>query len=97
MPKADWRSPAEYEDRRFLDAPGFAYEFLARDEAFQRDRRKLDRDAERNRLDPADADAFARRWGLRFRATVRQRRRSAPRPVDTRGAPDRHYGHRVSA
>lgn len=93
MLKADWRSPDDYEDRRFLDAPGFAYEFLTRDEAFQRDRRKLDRDAERTPLDPADADAFARRWGLRFRANVRQQRRPAPRLVDTRCASDCHYGH----
>ena len=28
MPRAEWRSPAAYEDLRSLDAPGFAWEFL---------------------------------------------------------------------
>jgi len=55
MPKADWRSPEAYEEWRSLDAPGFAYEFLARSDEFQRERRKLDRDTERNRLDPLES------------------------------------------
>lgn len=97
MPKADWRSPEAYEDRRSLDAPGFAYEFLARNDEFQRERRKLDRDAERKQLDSNDADAFARRWGLRFRAAIRQRHRPAPRALDAGGAPDGHPAHRPSA
>ncbi len=97
MPKADWRSPDAYEEWRSLDAPGFAYEFLARSDEFQRERRKLDRDAERNRLDPVDADAFARRWGLRFRASVRQRHRCTRRALDPCGAPDGHPAHRPSA
>lgn len=90
MPKANWRSPEVYEECRSLDAPGFAYKFLARSDEFQREHRRLDRAAERDRLDPVDADAFARRWGLRFRAGVRPRHRCSTRSLDSRSAPDGH-------
>ena len=42
MPRAEWRSPAAYEDLRSLDAPGFAWEFLSRNPAFESDRRRLE-------------------------------------------------------
>lgn len=67
MPRADWRSPAAYEDLRSLDAPGFAWEFLRRNRTFQRDRTKLEQAAERGPLSADDLDGFARRWGVRFR------------------------------
>ena len=35
MPRAEWRSPAAYEDLRSLDAPGFAWEFLSRNSGFR--------------------------------------------------------------
>ena len=66
MPGADWRSPAAYEHLRSLDAPGFAWEFLRRNSAFQRDRRKLELAAERGALSADELDRFARRWGVRF-------------------------------
>ena len=66
-PAADWRSPAAYEHLRSLDAPGFAWEFLRRNRAFQRDREKLEQAAERRVLSADELDGFARRWGVRFR------------------------------
>jgi len=97
MPKADWRSPEPYEDRRSLDAPGFAWEFLARNDEFQRARRKLDRAAEHKQLDPNDADVFAREWGVQFRGDVRERHRPAPGVVDPGRAADGHTAYRPSA
>jgi hypothetical protein len=66
MPGADWRSPAAYERLRSLDAPGFAWEFLRRNSAFQRDRQRLELAAQRGVLSADDLDGFARRWGVRF-------------------------------
>ena len=67
MPRAEWRSQAAYDDMRSLDAPGFAWEYLRRNSDFQQHRRKLERAARRGVLNQAEADAFARRWGVRFR------------------------------
>lgn len=67
MSPADWRSPAGYEELRSLDAPGFAWEFLRRNPDFERERANLERAARRGALNSADADAFARRWGVQFR------------------------------
>jgi hypothetical protein len=67
MSRADWRSPGAYEELRSLDAPGFAWEFLRRNPDFQQDRGKLERAARRGVLNQAEADAFALRWGVRFR------------------------------
>ena len=81
MSRADWRTPGAYEELRSLDAPGFAWEYLRRNSDFQQDRMKLERAARRGVLDQAEADAFARRWGVRFR----RRRRHDPfarGPVD---------------
>jgi len=66
MSRSDWWSSGAYEDLRSLDAPGFAWEYLCRNPGFTKARRTLERAAERGALDPAAADAFARRWGLRF-------------------------------
>ena len=76
MGRADWRSPGAYEELRSLDAPGFAWEYLRRNPDFLRERRKLERAARRGVLDPAEVDAFSRRWGVRFR---RHRRGKPPR------------------
>ena len=92
MSRADWRTPAAYEELRSLDAPGFAWEYLRRNSDFQQDRRKFERAARRGVLDQAEADAFARRWGVRFR---KRRRNNQPqlRSMDRgrpakRGRPD---------
>jgi hypothetical protein len=66
MSGADWRSPAAYEDLRSLDAPGFAWEFLRRNRAFQQHRKRLEHAAEQGVLSADELDGFARRWGVRF-------------------------------
>jgi len=73
MSRADWRTPGAYEELRSLDAPGFAWEYLRPNSDFLQDRRKLERSARRGVLDQAEADAFARRWGVRFRKRRRDK------------------------
>ena len=76
MSRADWRTPGAYEELRSLDAPGFAWEYLRRNPDFQQHRRKLERTARQGVLNQAEADAFARRWGVRFR---KRHRNNQPR------------------
>ena len=78
MSRADWRSPADYEDLRLLDAPGFAWEFLSRNPDFKRDCKRLELAASRSPLSAAELKSFAQRWGVRFRNTQIRRRRQAP-------------------
>jgi hypothetical protein len=67
MSRAYWRSPGTYAELQSLDAPGIAYEYLKRDPEFLEDQERLRKATRTDSLDPAEADAFARRWGLRFR------------------------------
>jgi hypothetical protein len=92
MSHADWRAPGAYEDLRSLDAPGFAWEYLRRNADFQRQRKKLERAARQGLLNQAEADAFTRRWGVRFRERYRDKQRrpgsmGGARPTK-RGRPD---------
>ncbi len=80
-PQIDWRSTAAYEDKRLLDGPGFAYEFLSRNPEFVRHHQQLSRALSRKALTPKARQAFARRWGLRFRRT-RVRLEDPDDPVD---------------
>jgi hypothetical protein len=84
MPRADWRSTAPYDDKRKLDAPGFAFEFLRRNAEFVKDHERLARLASRNALSRKSRETFARRWGVRFRE-VRARRQAANDPLDGDG------------
>jgi hypothetical protein len=84
MPRADWRSTAPYDDKRKLDASGFAFEFLRRNAEFVKDHERLVRLAGRNVLSRKSRESFARRWGLRFRE-VRPRRQAANDPLDGDG------------
>jgi hypothetical protein len=67
MPRAEWRSQAAYEDLRSLDAPGFAWEFLSRNPAFERDCKRLEHADEQDPHSAGEQEDFARRWGVRFR------------------------------
>lgn len=89
MSRTDWRTPGGYEDLRSLDAPGLAWEYLRRNPDFARERAKLARADRRGTLDPAKAEEFARRWGVRFRECSR-RDTCKSSPLDCRGAPERH-------
>ena len=88
MARGDWTSPAAYEELGSLDAPGFAWEYLDRNPDFTQDRRRLERADRRGVLNQAEVDAFARRWGLRFRARHRVERR---RSLDARRAAQRDH------
>ena len=89
MARGDWTSPAAYEELGSLDAPGFAWAYLDRNPDFTQDRRRLERADRRGVLNKAEVDAFARRWGLRFRARdwVWRRRR----PLDAGRAAQRDH------
>ena len=65
--RAEWRSQAAYEDLRSLDAPGFAWEFLSRNPAFERDCKRLQHADDQDPHSADEQDDFARRWGVRFR------------------------------
>ncbi|CAM5761079.1 hypothetical protein LMIY3S_00015 [Labrys miyagiensis] len=65
MIEIDWRSPAAYEHAQSIPAAGFAWEYLRRDEEYQRD---FDRVTRVKTPNTAVTEAFSRRWGLRFPA-----------------------------
>ncbi len=95
MGRVDWREPDAYEALRSLDAPGIALEFLSRNPEFQHDREELERAASQAALDPILEDAFAKRWGLRFRRSRRKRSRKR-RCLDRRGVAQRHCHYQPS-
>lgn len=67
MPRPDWKKAEDYEALEALDTPGLAAEFLKRNPDYIADHERLARLAAEGRLDPADRDAFAAAWGVRFR------------------------------
>ena len=67
MSRAYWRSPEAYKKLQTLDAVGFAFQFLSRNPDFARDQQRLQEMDRQGTLDPAEVNAFARRWGLLFR------------------------------
>ena len=87
MAPTDWRSSAAYEDKHSLDAPGFAWEFLRRNPEFQREHQRLSRALDRDALTPKQLEAFARRWGVRFRE-AHARLLKLCDPLDSDGAAD---------
>ena len=79
MARADWRSASAYEDLRSLDAPAFAYEFLRRNPDFLSDHSAPARRAgNASTLDADEVEAFAQRWGVRFRSASYIAPRRAP-------------------
>jgi hypothetical protein len=90
MSHADWRNPSAYEELQSLDAPGFAWEYLRRNPDFQQERRKLERANRRGALNQTEVDAFARRWGVRFR----KRRRNKKSHFGSMGGPRFAKRHR---
>jgi Proteobacterial transcriptional regulator-like domain len=86
MPRTEWRLPAAYEHLRSLDAPGFAWEFLSRNPAFERDCKRLEHAGDQGPLSADELDDFARRWGVRFRKTRASRLLS---PLDAREPAER--------
>jgi hypothetical protein len=64
MSRVYWRSPGTYKKLQTFDAPGFAFQFLSRNPEFVKDRERLQQMDRQGALDPAEVNAFARRWGL---------------------------------
>jgi Family of unknown function (DUF6499) len=95
MPRTDWRSPATYEGLHSLDAPGFAWEFLTRNAAFERDFERLEQASENGPLGADELTGFARRWGVRF-CQARAWRRRSPTPVDAGKSAERDPDHSAS-
>lgn len=84
----DWRSATAAQALNRLGRPGFAQEFLRRNEDYQRDYRRLARRVVSGAVDEDSASAaLARRWGLSFR--LRPEASGEPRscPVEPRTHP----------
>ena len=64
MSRAYWRTPGAYKELQTFDAPGLASQFVKRNQHYENDRKRLQQMERQGTLDPAAADAFARRWGL---------------------------------
>lgn len=75
MSRMNWRSRGAYENLQSLDAPGFAWEFLHRNPTFNKDLQTLERATQKRTLTRAEKDAFALKWGMRFRVATRIGRR----------------------
>jgi hypothetical protein len=87
MAHADWRSASAYENLRSLDAPAFAYEFLRRNPEFLTDHTSLARKSRNHTLDPAETQAFANRWGVRFQPQLKSGATQS-RSLDSPDAPE---------
>jgi len=86
-PASDWRSLTGHEYLKRLNRPGFAWEFLRRNPAYQEDYETMVRGA------ASDAgsggmtrDALAWRWGLSFPGRSKACRRSGARVLAARSA-----------
>ena len=63
----DWRSSTEDDYLKHLDRPGFAWEFLRRNPAYQEDYETIVRGAASDvGSGGTTSEALARRWGLSF-------------------------------
>lgn len=69
MQSIDWRTPAAYKRIKDLPPAGFAWEYLRRNEDYREDVERLTR---RGEGAVEELDAFASRWGLRFRTRSRR-------------------------
>lgn len=69
MQSIDWRTPAAYKRIKDLPPAGFAWEYLRRNEDYRRDVERL---AQRREPAGEEVDAFASRWGVRFRTRPRR-------------------------
>ena len=63
MLSIDWRAPAAYGHAKAIPPAGFAWEYLRRDENYQRDFQTI---ASVKELGADQLENFSQRWGLRF-------------------------------
>ncbi len=66
MPPSSWPSKKDYVACAAFPSNALAGEYLARNPQFLKDRKRLDRDAKRNRLTDEDTAAFAADWGILY-------------------------------
>lgn len=69
MLRIDWRTPAAYRHTRNLPAAGFAWEYLRRNDEYRHEYQTL---TAVQQPDAGQLEAFAQRWGLRFRRRPRR-------------------------
>lgn len=69
MLSIDWRSPAAYGHTKTMPTAGFAWEYLRRNDEYRRQYQTLNAT---QRPDAFQLEAFAQRWGLRFRQRSRR-------------------------
>ncbi|WP_334151173.1 transcriptional regulator domain-containing protein [Hyphomicrobium sp.] len=69
MLSIDWRAPAAYRHTKHLPAAGFAWEYLRRNDEYRHEYQTL---TAMQRPDARQLEAFALRWGLRFRRRSRR-------------------------
>jgi hypothetical protein len=90
MTAPDWRSESAYEHLKPLNAKGFAWEFLRRNINFQKDVEELERAQQHGTLTRTKRDAFAAKWGVRFRKGRRGQRPKC-RPLDGPSVAEREH------
>lgn len=69
MLSIDWRAPAAYRHTKTMPAAGFAWEYLRRNDEYRHEYQEL---AASQQPDAHTLEAFAQRWGLRFRRRPRR-------------------------
>ncbi|PQZ47244.1 hypothetical protein CQ052_19005 [Ochrobactrum sp. MYb15] len=69
MLSIDWRVLADYRHTKNLPAAGFAWEYLRRNDEYRHEYQTL---TTMQRPDARQLEAFAQRWGLRFRRRSRR-------------------------
>ena len=70
MSGPDWRLETAYRPLWSADVPGLAWAYLCRNPLFLEDCARLELALQHGRLKVEDEDAFALRWGLRFRSGI---------------------------
>ena len=89
-PASDWRSLAREGYLKDLDRPGFAWEFLRRNPAYQEDYNTIAREAASDAADEGTRrEPLVSRWGLTFPDRPAASCRSSDRLLAARGAPHR--------
>ena len=85
---SNWRRESDYLQR--LDRPGFAWEFLRRNPAYQEDYKRIVReDASDASFEDRSRDALVWRWGLAFCGRSKAFRRSSDSILARKRAADR--------
>src|SRR5262249_21282207 len=92
-PASDWRSLARQDYLKDLDRPGFAWEFLRRNPAYQEDYNTIAREAASDAADEGTRrEPLVSRWGLTFLLAARGAPHRRPPRADS-CRPSRRASH----